>query len=227
MDSSTGLLIASIISLSCPMFSQTAAEIPLNIETLLGKMETAYSGVMNYRAKVEIKIFKPDGSFEIQKVLYTFKKPRQIRLDFESPHPGMEMVYPDKNGKVMVRPSGLGHFLKFHLSPDSFLLEVPSGQRIDQTDLGLLIDNISHSLLDRRNGPVEMTEGGGYVRIRVLAENHFRKGAVTLYHFFIDESLWLPVKVEESSPHGLLERTITFQDLKTNIEIPDNYFDGG
>jgi outer membrane lipoprotein-sorting protein len=229
MASSAAFLITTIIFIFGPMFSHAAAQIPLNVETLLSKMEIAYSGVIDYRVMVEVKTFKPDGSFEIQKFLYTFKKPKRTRLDFESPHPGMEMVYPDRNGKVVVRLPGLGHFLKLHLSPDNPLLGVASGQRIDQTDLGLLIENISHSLIDQRRGPVDITEGKGYVRIRVLAENHFRKGVVTLYHFSIDEALWLPGEVKESSPDGHLERTVTFQNLKTNIGISESYFklDGG
>ena len=71
---------------------------------------------------------------------------------------------------------GFGHPLKLHLSPDNSLLLVGSGQQIDQTDFGLLIDNISRSLTDQRRGALDITEEVGHVRISVLAENHFRKG---------------------------------------------------
>jgi len=47
---------------------------------------------------------------------------------------------------------------------------------------------------------------------------------VTLYQFLIDKQLGLPVKVEESTPDGFLERAIIFQNLRTNIAIPDNLF---
>lgn len=221
------LVLSTILASSCFVFFRTAAGTPADISTLLSRMEAAYSRVTDYRATVEVKTFKSDGSSEVQQFLYTFKKPKRIRLDFESPHQGMEMVYPDQNGKVTVHLPGLGHLLKFHLTPDNSFLHVASGQRIDQTDLGLLIENISHSLTDQRRGPVGITEEKGSIRIRVLAENHFRKGAVTLYHFFIDEVLWLPEKVEESSPDGHLERAITFQNLRVNIGIPDSFFELG
>jgi hypothetical protein len=119
----------------------------------------------------------------------------------------------------------LAHFLNLHLSPDNRLLQGASRQRINQTDLGLLIEKISRSLMDQRRGPASITEEKGLVRIRVLAENHFRKGVMTLYHFLIDQAVWLPVKVEESSSDGHLERTITFQNLRTNLGIPDRYFE--
>lgn len=212
-----------IVFLSCLIFSYASGEIPLDTNTLLRKMDAAYVQVENYQTHVEVKNYKRDGSFETQKFLYTFKKPKWIRLDFESPYSGMVMVYPDKNGKVTVRPSGMAHFFKLHLSPESPLLGTFSGQRIDQTDLGLLIQNISHSLTDQRRGPVEMEENA-YVRIRVLAVNHFDEGIVTRYDFFIDKDLWLPVKVEESTPERHPERTITFRDLRINTSVPDSLF---
>ena len=189
------------------------------IETLIRKMKVAYAAVSDYQAHMEVRTFRTDGSFDIRIFLYTFKKPKKIRLDFESPYSGLTIVYPDQNGKVALR-----RFLTFHLAPDNFLLQVSAGQRIDQTDLGLLITNIAHSLTDHRRGPWTATEEDKAIRIRVMADDHFRKGDVTLYHFLIDKEVWLPIEVEESSPDGLLERTIVFRNLRTNIGDPDNFF---
>jgi outer membrane lipoprotein-sorting protein len=192
-------------------------------------MEAAYEEVRDYQAEAEVRTYSKDGSFETQVFLYNFKKPKWIRLDFESPYSGLILVYPDENGKVVVRPSGLTRFLKFHLAPDNFLIKVPSGQRIDQTDLGLLIRNISHSLGEGRRGPVETREDNEQIEIRVLADNHFLRGIITLYRFSINKRLWLPVRVEESKPDGQLERMVIFRNLRTNIGIPDSLFrlDGG
>ncbi len=194
-------------------------------ENLLKKMEEAYSEVKDYQALVEVKTFGRDGSFQLQRFRYTFKKPKQIRLDFETPHQGMVIVYPDRNGKVVVHQPGLTHFFKLHLSPNNPLLEVSSGQRVDQTDLGLLIENISHSLTNERRGRLDISEDDGKIRVQVLADDHFRKGVETLYHFIIDKALWLPVKVEEYSPDRELKRTITFHHLKTNIAISESEFE--
>ena len=104
------------------------------------------------------------------------------------------------------------------------MLVSPSGQQIDQTDFGLLIRKIGHSLADQRRGPAEVTEKDGTVEIQVLADNHFRKGILTIYRFSIDEELWLPVKVEESDSAGRLERTMIFRNLRTNIGISESLF---
>lgn len=95
-----------------------------------------------------------------------------------------------------VRRDGL-FFLGFGLASDNFLLEVSPEQRIDQIDLGLLIRNIAHSLTDPRSGQVEVEREDGYIRLRVLADDHFREGIVTGYQFVVDRELWLPVKVQE------------------------------
>ena len=208
-----------IVLLACILPSYLYAWSSPDIPTLLNKMEEAYAGVNDYRANMEVRKYQKGGSFETEKFLYTFKKPKWIRLDFESPHPGMILIYPDKNGKVVIR-----RFFTFHLSIDNSLLRVSAGQRVDQTDLGLLIQNISHSLTDRRRGPVEVTEDEGDVRVRALADDHFREGVLTEYQFFIDKNRWLPVRVEESTPDGYLERTIIFRNLRINIDVPSSFF---
>jgi len=77
---------------------------------------------------------------------------------------------------------------------------------------------------DRRRGPLEVTEDDKGVRLRVLADDHFREGVITRYQFLVDTKLWLPVRVEESTRDGLLERSIVFQNLRTNLGVPDNFF---
>jgi outer membrane lipoprotein-sorting protein len=202
---------------------ESVAQAP-DIQDLLKKMESAYAEVTDYQAKMEVRTYSNDHSYKAEKFLYTFKKPKSIRLDFESPHPNMILVYPDPKGKVGVRPSGWARFIKLSLSPDSFFLKVSSGQTIDQTDMGLLIKNISKSLTDESYSRPELEEEGTTLRILVLAENHFRKGVRTRYEFFIDKTKWLPIGVSEYTPDKVLERQVIFKDLRTNIGVKDSFF---
>ncbi len=188
-------------------------------EAVIQKMESAYSAVHDYQAQMEIRTYQTDGSFAKKKFLYTFKKPKKIRLDFESPYPGLIVIYPDKNGKVEVH-----RFFTLHLSPDDPLLQIDAGQRIDQTDLGLLIKNIGHSLTDRRRGPLDVQARGESIGLRVFADDHFREGVITLYEFFVSKKIWLPERVEESKPNGLLERVVFFRNLKMNLGTSDEFF---
>ena len=195
------------------------------IETILQKMTAIYATVTDYQSTVEVTSAGQDGSLARERFLYTFRKPKQIRIDFEVPDPGMVLIYSNKDGKVRVRPWGAKGIFEFHLDPDSFLLHLSSGQRVDRSDLGLLIVKIRESVEEHRRGPVELSESESAVEINVAADNHFREGVTTRYHFSIDKKMWLPVQVEESSLEGSFERRILFLGLRTNIGVPDSTFD--
>jgi outer membrane lipoprotein-sorting protein len=224
MRSSRACLAFPIVILAFFASSHTPARTASDSDSLLKNMESAYAQVTDYQTNIEVKTYSGEGSFAIQKFLYTFKKSDRIRLDFETPHSGMVLVYPDQNGKVVLRPPGLGRFFTLHLAPDNSFLRMSSGQRVDQTDLGLLIKNIGHSLTDQRRGPAEFAEDDGNIRVRVLADDHFQKGVETLYQFLIDKKLWLPAEVEESTPESRLERKIIFHNLRINTGVPDSFF---
>lgn len=191
---------------------------------IMARMEAAYARVEGYRTETEVNDYREGEAVGMKRFLYTFRKPNHVRIDMKSPNPGMVLVYPDENGKVAVKPGGWAGFLKLHLSPDNALLRTSAGQRIDQTDLGLLIRNIGHSLTDRRRGESKVIEEEGRVRIEVPAEDHFMAGVVTLYHFTIDTARWLPVEIKEFTPDGVLKRTVIFRNMQTASAIPDSLF---
>jgi len=206
---------------------QSLGSSALHTKSIIEKLHKAYGEVENYQTRVEIKNYRVHGSAETLRFLYTFQKPNRIRLDLESPHRGMVVLFPDREGKVLVRPSGWLRLFKFHLNPDSAFLKDRSGQRIDETDMGLLIENITRSLTEERHSGVEIVQEDETIRVRVQAADHFREGISTRYEFVIDRRLWLPVKVEESDREGHPERSVIFRDLRLNIEIPDGFFSIG
>ena len=72
----------------------------MQIETILQKMEAVYAMITDDRSTVEVRSAGQDGSLVREKFLYTFKKPKRIRLDFETPYPGMVVIYSNKDEKV-------------------------------------------------------------------------------------------------------------------------------
>lgn len=218
---------AHLLAILSVPFSCMGAIQAVDTATAVANMQAAWAQVSDYRVRMVIRTYGLDGSSGVQIFYYTFKKPNRIRLDFIEPHQGMILIFPDKEGKVFVRPAGLARLFRFHLQPDSRRLLVSAGQRIDQTDLGLLITNIARSLTDWRRGPALTTETDGLLTIQVAATDHFRPHVVTLYKFSIDRNLWLPREVEESTLEGRLERTIAFCDLEVNIGVADAVFQTG
>ena len=140
------------------------------------------------------------------------RNPGRFALTFRSPQPGTILIFPDEEGKVLVRPWGLALHGSSSRSGQSACFQTPSGQRVDQTDFGLLIRNIGRSMDGGRRGPLQILDEDQYVRIRVLAENHFREGKVTRYQFTIDKNTYLPAEIEEWTLDGVLERKISFQE---------------
>jgi len=194
------------------------------IVELIGKMKTAVAAVDDYQTETEVREYRDGRLVDTKRFLYSFKKPDHIRIDLETPHPGMVLVYPDEEGKVVVEPVGWARFLRLHLAPDSGVLMTSEGQRVDQTDLGLLVQNMAHSLTDRRHGEITLSQEDGRLCLEVMAENHFRPKVLTRYRFFIDEKRWLPVEVQERTPEGMLQRHVIFHSLRTSIGIPDTFF---
>jgi outer membrane lipoprotein-sorting protein len=193
--------------------------------TLIANMERVYAAVYDYQAKIEVRTYRGDTSFDVERFLYRFKKPYLLRIDVESPRAGATLIYPDKKGKAVIRLPGFARFFPLHLDPDNYLLKKgSSGQPIDKTNLGLLIENIGHSLADQLYQAPNVKEQDGNIVIQVIAQNHFREGVITNYRFFIDRGSWLPIRVEESNPNGRLERSITFNDLKVNVGLSDKIF---
>jgi hypothetical protein len=201
----------------------TATSKAVSPGALVRDMELAYDEVKQYMVQVEVQ--RPvEGRYRAEKEFtYTHKKPSHVRIDFRKPHRGTILIYPVKEGKVLVRPWGRRAF-DLHLSPGSFLLGDPSGQRVDQMDFGRLINNISSSLNEGRRGSVEVLEAEKSLTLRVLAEDHFRKREVTLYEFDIDRKSRLPVEIREFTPEASAKRRIIFRDIRINPGIPEGFF---
>lgn len=119
---------------------------------ILNKMKESYTAVEDYQTDVLVRRYDSEGELEERRFIYTFKRPGKIRIDFHSPHSGMVLLYANDEGKVVVRPFPWIPFIELKLDRGSSLINDPSGQRIDQTHIGLLIRNIERSLTGERRG---------------------------------------------------------------------------
>jgi outer membrane lipoprotein-sorting protein len=191
---------------------------------IIRKMNQSYVEVTDYQTNVLVRRHEGDGPVSEWRFTYTFKKPGMIRMDFQSSPKGMVMVYSEDIGKVVVQPFPWAPLVKLRLSPDSSLIAGPSGQRIDQTSMGQLIENIGKSLTTGNRDEPVIGDSEDMIDICVLAENHFHPDRLSRYEFCIDKTRWLPVAVSERTPEGMLEREVRFQDLRTNIGIADSFF---
>ena len=223
LSTAIGTLILLLLTASGLRAGQAQPSGP-EVAAIMARVAAAYAKVESYQTDMEVREYRKGKYLQSKRFLYTFRKPGQLRIDMQSPEPGTILVYPDQGGKVTLRPGGWTGFVTLHLAPDNALLASGSGQRIDQSDFGLLLRNIQHSISDGRRGAVGVSESNGRVSIEVLADDHFLRGVRTLYCFVIDTSSWLPLEVHESTAQGLPKRISIFGNLKTSIAINDSFF---
>ena len=217
------LMLAPLLSVPELQAGGSAAR-EAELATILARMDASYAKVGSYQTEEEVREYQKGKYLETKRFLYTFKKPDQLRIDMRSPKPGTVLIYPDRQGKVTLRPGGWTGFVTLHLSPDNSMLASGNGQRIDQSDFGLLLRNMHQSLTDHRRGEISLTETEGRVSIEVLADDHFLPGVQTLYRFVIDSARFLPVEVDESTPKGIPKRKSIFGSLRTQVAIDDGCF---
>ncbi len=207
------------------LHAATSVSATAEAATIVDRMAAAYERVAAYQTVVETSEYQDGRIVATRRFRYSFRKPGQVRIDMETPHPGMRLVYPDENGQVYVRFGGWLGFMKVRLAPANALFSTRSGQRVDQSDFGLLIRNISLSVDEKRRGELKLAEKDRQLLLEVVAADHFLPGVVTRYRFVIDRTLWLPVAIDELTPEGQLRRTIQFRNLNTTPELPKHFFD--
>ncbi|MFU8855498.1 MAG: hypothetical protein ACNA8S_00685 [Deferrisomatales bacterium] len=174
-----GALLLAVALCLCAALPAPGRSGEREIRELLLEMDSAYSRVEDYRLRVHSVIRRAGEAPEETDLTYWFRRPDRFRMELRNPHPGLTLVHPHGEGRVRVRPGGLLRFLKISLDPGSARLEVSPGQRVDQTDLGLLIRNISRSLAGAAPGAAAVRAEGGTVVLSVEGENHFLPGVWT------------------------------------------------
>jgi outer membrane lipoprotein-sorting protein len=198
---------------------------PSDSEQLVAGMEAAYAKVRDYRTRLIISGFGRDESFQSrQELIYRFKKPNKLRIDFIAPHSGMTILYPALDGKVLVKPSGWASLFALHLDTRNPLLEISPGQHINQTDYGTLIANIRHSLTDMFLGDLQVEVSPSETAIRVLSDHPFRRGTPSHFIFVIDNHLSLPVQVTEVNAQGEPLLTVEYRDIQINTGVSETLF---
>jgi len=194
------------------------------IFAVVQNMEAAFKRLEDYSCEVE-QIFYQNGS-ENQRYRFKFyfKKEKQIRVDFSSPHPGLTILYKDDDTEATVIPLRSLSVLKFRLSVDNPLLKTLAGQRINQTDMGYFIDFLSKNLKK-----VDQTENTFYedeqrVEFLFWAMDYIEERSLEKYRISISKKYWLPIRIERYSPEGKLLEATDIKNYVLNAHLEDKFF---
>lgn len=179
---------------------------------LLSEMGAKFNALTNYTTLLD-----SEGDGERSKILYTYKKPGFIRMDFIQPHKGSLLVFNPITNKATLRPFGQW-FFAFDLDPGNRLITDAKGHTVDQSDIGALIRAIQES---GREGsvsslPPETLENLVCPGIRV-------EGGKTTYLVWVHPKLRLPVKVVKLFGGG--EKEVVFlRNLVVDTFLDDTLF---
>lgn len=157
---------------------------------------------------------------------YFYKKPGFVRMEFIRPHDGALLIYSPDTRRVRVWPFGAGHFPELSLSPGNPLIHSFGGMRVDQSDVGVLFENIR---ILREGGNTEIL---GEERVNGRMAVHFvvtGAGGIEVAHVHRSE-LWLdaaslfPVKVISRDLQNVIIESVMMEDLEINATLPEMLF---
>jgi outer membrane lipoprotein-sorting protein len=182
----------------------------------------SYKDIETYRMTLKSK----NADFS-EIIKYYYKKPGFIRMEFIAPHKGAVLVYDPIKKKARVRPFDFFKGLVFTMSPDNVLLRSAKGHRVDESDIGALLRTVKRL---QAFGKTEILgedsiNGRDTIRVSVRGKEEFTVGGINYYYLWLEKQTLMPLKVSSYDIHGNLVEDTSMEDLETNIELSEGFFD--
>ena len=191
---------------------------PLPHRDFVTDAQARFDALANY----QVTLKSTSAGAEPVEVLYGYRKPGLVRMDFIRPHAGATLIYSPASGKVKLWPFGFGTFPVLVLNPDSRMIQGPQGHRIDQSDIGALLVNV-RALQQHGDTQVVGAETIGVHRVShvivTCKPGHVVTG-VSRYELWFDASHGLPVKIASEGASLKPIETVLMEDLR--IDVPES-----
>lgn len=180
-----------------------------------------YQTVESYR--VTIRSFHAAGE---EHILYYYKKPGFVRMEFVRPHPGALLVYNPYTRRVCLWPFGAGHFPELNLSPGNPLIRSSRGQLVDHSDVGALFENVRTL---HQGGNIEVLgeksmDGRTVLHLVATGAGGFTVAGVHRYELWLDTASQFPAKVTSRDIHDDIMETVMVEALEINKKLPESLF---
>ena len=194
------------------------------VRELAEKMKAAFKEIEDYSSEVEQIYFKDGMESERHRFKYFFKKPRWIRVDFLQPHSGLTVFYQRGEKKATLRPFPSLPSLQFNVSIDSSLIQTPTGQSINQTDMIFFIDFLFRNLAGVPQQDDQFQDQGDPVHFLFWGRDYVKGEKPEKYHIFISRRNWFPVRIERYSPEGKPMEVSIIRNYVFNSRPADDFF---
>jgi outer membrane lipoprotein-sorting protein len=179
---------------------------------LLRTMAERFDALTNYTTLLD-----SEGEDGRNRIVYTYKKPGFIRMDFVRPHKGARLIYNPVKNEVSLRPFS-SKLITLNLSPDNRLITDPKGHTVDRSDIGALIGSATRYAQEGTvtSLPPEWVETHLCPRLMIESEK-------VTYLLWVHPELYLPIKVVKLFPGGTQE-TVFLRNLIVDGPLDDTAF---
>lgn len=201
---STALLFWICLLLATPVWGEE--------DPLLAEMMERFNALTNYTTLLDSEGW--DGR---NRIMYTYKKPGFIRMDFIRPYKGALLIYNPIENKVTLRPFSIRLFT-FYLAPDNRFITDSKGHTVNHSDIGSLIRSVEQCAHEGTVTPLptETLEGLSCPRLLVQSTR-------VTYFLWIHPRLRLPIKVVKFFSDGEKE-TVFLHNLTVDVPLDDTFF---
>jgi outer membrane lipoprotein-sorting protein len=216
----SAVMLLQVTSLAAPL------EVPHENEILavVQRMVSVLEKVEDFTCETEVTYYKEGVEDQRWRVKFFFKKEKKFRVDFSSPYKGVSIFYRGGDEELIVRPFGFLPALRFSLSIDAAIARTPSGQRIDQTDVGYFIRFVFNNLRSIEQRENEFHEDEERITFLFWAMDYLEGKSLEKYRVFVSKKIWLPLRVERYDYEGKLIELIIFKNHTINSHLEDTVF---
>jgi outer membrane lipoprotein-sorting protein len=191
------------------------------------EMASAFQRVEDYTCDVETIFYQSwehETGYERYRFKFYFKRKKKIRIDFAEPYPGSTVIYIEGNEEATVIPLRFLPGLNLHMSVKNPMLMTPTGQRLDQTDMGFFIDFVFRSLEKMEQEDGELREDEEKIILSIKALDYLRGERMEKYRIVISKKNWLPIRIERYELDGTLVETIQMRNYSINTHLENHLF---
>lgn len=173
-------------------------------------------------ANYQVTLKSTSAGAETVEVLYGYRKPGFVRMDFIRPHAGATLTFSPESGKVKLWPFGIDTFPRLTLSPDNHMIQSPQGHRVDESDIGALLVNVRElqQHADTQVAGAATIGARETAHVIVTCRPGHLAASVFRYELWFDLSHGLPIKVVSEDESRAPIETVLMENLR--IDVPDS-----
>jgi outer membrane lipoprotein-sorting protein len=157
---------------------------------------------------------------------YFFQKPGFVRMEFIRPHAGAVLIYSPSTQRVRLWPFGVGRFPELNLSPGNPLIQSSRGQRVDRSDVGVLLGHVQVLAQGGSLGPADKQALAGRqaLHFSVTGTGSLTVAGAHRYELWLDAASLFPLKVVSRDLQDVIMETVHMEDAEIDVPLPMTLF---